>query len=76
MTDMERQHGDPLRGIAEQVADCFAARGYAFVEDDRIDSLAAALRDFLAGAGIPVHAGGSGQGAQRAGIVRASAGTR
>ena len=46
---------DVLRDIAEQVADCFAASGYAFVEEDEIDKLAAALRSFLAAAEIPLH---------------------
>lgn len=45
---------DPLRHIAEQVADCFADSGYAFVEEDRIDGLAATLGSFLTVAGIPV----------------------
>ena len=44
-------HG-PLRRIAEQVADCFAASGYAFVEDDKIDGLAVTLGSFLTSTGI------------------------
>jgi len=51
---MVQQHLDPLWGIAEQVADCFSERGYAFVEDDKPGALAAALRLFLTDAGIPV----------------------
>jgi len=46
---------DPLWGIAEQVADCLSERGYAFVEDDKLGALAAALRLFLTDAGIPVE---------------------
>ena len=45
---------DPLRHLAEQVADCFAGSGHAFIEDDKIDGLADLLRSFLAVAGIPV----------------------
>ncbi|MEV6341869.1 hypothetical protein [Actinoplanes sp. NPDC051851] len=43
---------DPVWRIAVQVADCFSQGGYAFVEDDMIDSLAATLRTFLERAGI------------------------
>jgi len=46
---------DSLWHIAEQVADCFAYSGYAFVEDDKIDGLAATLGSFLTVAGIPVN---------------------
>lgn len=52
---MSIQTGDPLRRIAEQVADCFAECGYAFVEDDKIDGLAAVLRSFLTAAAIPIN---------------------
>jgi hypothetical protein len=52
---MGAQHSDPLRHVAEQVADCLSARGYAFVEDDNLDTLAATLRSFLTAAGIPVN---------------------
>ena len=45
---------DPLLRIAEQVADCFSEQGYAFVEDDKLEGLAAVLRSFLMVAGIPV----------------------
>lgn len=48
--------GDPLHWIAERVADCFAASGYAFVEEDQIPGLAAVLGSFLTVAGIPVDA--------------------
>jgi hypothetical protein len=44
-----------LRQIAEQVADCFADSGYAFVEEDKIEGLAATLGSFLCSAGIPVN---------------------
>ncbi|GAA3351408.1 hypothetical protein GCM10020358_80990 [Amorphoplanes nipponensis] len=46
---------DVLRHLAEQVADCLADRGYAFVEEDRIEGLAATLGSFLASAGIPIN---------------------
>jgi hypothetical protein len=49
--------GDPLWHVAERVADCIAERGYAFVEDDKVGALAAALRSFLMAAGVPVNAG-------------------
>ena len=46
---------DVLRHIAEQVADCFADSGYAFVEEDNVEGLAAVLGSFLTLAGIPVN---------------------
>jgi hypothetical protein len=46
---------NPLHRIAEQVADCFADSGYAFVEQDKIDGLAVVLDSFLTEAGIPVN---------------------
>ncbi|MCA2216285.1 hypothetical protein [Jidongwangia harbinensis] len=46
---------DPITEIAEQVADCFSERGYAFVEDDHIEALAETLKCFLKTAGIPVQ---------------------
>jgi len=46
---------DALWHIADQVADCFADSGYAFVEEDKIDGLAATLGSFLTVAGIPVN---------------------
>ena len=49
---------DTLRHIAEQVADCFADAGYAFVEEDKIEGLAAALGSFLTVAGIRVNSPG------------------
>ena len=52
---MSTQNSDPLWHIAEQVADCFSERGYAFVEEDKLETLAAALRSFLTVAGIPVN---------------------
>lgn len=52
---MVTMHADPLRLIAGQVADCFANSGYAFVEEDKIDGLAATLGSFLTAAGIPVN---------------------
>ena len=53
---MSIQTSDPLRRIAEQVADRFAECGYAFVEDDKIEGLTAVLRSFLTAAAIPVNA--------------------
>jgi hypothetical protein len=41
--------------ITQHVADCFSEDGYAFVEDDMLDALAAALKSFLTNAGIPVN---------------------
>jgi hypothetical protein len=31
---------DPIQRITQQVADCFSASGYAFVEDDKLEALA------------------------------------
>ena len=52
---MGTERCDPLHQIAEQVADCFAELGYAFVEDDKIEGLAELLGSFLTVAGIPVN---------------------
>jgi hypothetical protein len=52
---MSADDHDVLRHIAEQVADRFADSGYAFVEEDKIDGLAATLGSFLSLAGIPVN---------------------
>jgi hypothetical protein len=57
---MRAQNADPLRQIAEQVAYCFAERGYAFVEDDKVEGLAALLESFLTVAGIPANLAGTG----------------
>jgi hypothetical protein len=51
---LRSQSGDALRQIAEHVADCFSDRGYAFIEDDKIDDLADLLGAFLTAADIPV----------------------
>lgn len=51
---------DPLHRIAEQVADYFTYSGYAFVEEDKIDGLAATLGSFLTVAGIPINPPDSG----------------
>jgi hypothetical protein len=58
---------DPLRRAAGQVADCLAGSGYAFIEDDKLEALAATLRSFLLRAGIAVEQGQAGReiGAQR-----------
>ena len=53
---MIAQVDDPLLWIAGRVADCFSKYGYAFVEDDKVETLAATLRTFLTEAGIPVNA--------------------
>jgi hypothetical protein len=54
---MSADDHDLLWRIAEQVADCFADSGYAFVEEDKIEELAAVLGSFLSLAGIPSDAG-------------------
>ena len=50
------QSHDPMQRITRQVADCFSEDGYAFVEDDKLEALAAALTSFLTDARIPVNA--------------------
>jgi len=57
-------HGT-LRHIADQVADCFADSGYAFVEEDKIDGLMATLGSFLTVAGIPVSPSDASDSASR-----------
>lgn len=52
---MITQVDEPLMRIAEQVADCFSESGYAFVEDDKVQTLAAVLQTFLTVMGIPVN---------------------
>jgi hypothetical protein len=52
---MGTQNDDALRHVAEQVADCLSEGGVAFVEDDKLDTLAVALQSFLTAAEIPVH---------------------
>ena len=52
---MSADDRDVLRHIAEQVADCFADSGYAFVEEDKVEGLAAMLGSFLTLAGIPIN---------------------
>ncbi|GAB1645398.1 hypothetical protein [Krasilnikovia sp. MM14-A1259] len=51
---MDAQDDDPMVAIAEQVTYCFSERGYAFVEDDKVQALADALRSFLEAEGIVV----------------------
>jgi hypothetical protein len=46
---------DTLQQIAARVADCFSESGYAFIEDNMIDSLAVLLGSFLTVADIPVN---------------------
>jgi len=49
---MTVHNSDPLWPVAERVADCFSEHGYAFVEDDKLEALAAALRFFLTATGM------------------------
>ncbi|GAB1643095.1 hypothetical protein [Krasilnikovia sp. MM14-A1259] len=56
MTDT---NGDPLQRMAERVADCISQSGYAFIEDEKIESLATALQSFLRAAGIQPEDGHS-----------------
>ncbi|BFU46603.1 hypothetical protein [Krasilnikovia sp. MM14-A1004] len=51
---MDVEHTDPMMEIAEQVTYCFAERGYAFVEDDKVAALADTLRAFLKTGGVAV----------------------
>jgi hypothetical protein len=47
------QPNDPILAVAHKVADMIAYCGYAYVEEEHVDGLAAALRSFLSSAGIP-----------------------
>ncbi|KHD75997.1 hypothetical protein MB27_19075 [Actinoplanes utahensis] len=58
---MIAQTDDPIRDVAEQVADSLSHRGYAFVEDDKVEPLAATLRAFLQAAGIPLNVAGEAE---------------
>lgn len=49
------QQNDPILAVADRVADTIANCGYAYVEEEHLNGLAAALRSFLSSAGIPVH---------------------
>jgi hypothetical protein len=49
------QQDDPILAIAHKVADTFTYSGYAYVEEEHLNGLAAALRSFLNSAGIPVN---------------------
>jgi hypothetical protein len=51
---MSHPASDPLRCAAEQMADCISGRGFAFIEDDKIDALASMLESFLLAANITV----------------------
>ncbi len=44
-----------IRNVAQGVAACIADYGVAFVEDDKLDALAATLRTFFQAASISVH---------------------
>lgn len=52
---MKTGNEDPLLHGARRVADTLAGCGYAFIEDDQLDGLAAVLRSFLTVARIPVN---------------------
>jgi hypothetical protein len=52
---MVAQIDDPLRHVAGRVADCLSMSGYAFVEDDKVETLAEVLQTFLTVTGIPVN---------------------
>ena len=54
---MDVQQQNPIGDIIERVADYLAERGYAYVEDDKLDDLAAALTAALRAAAIPIHSG-------------------
>jgi len=49
------QSCDPMHRIAHQVADCLSESGYAFIEDDKLEALAAALTSFLNEADVPIN---------------------
>ena len=49
------QQDDPIRAIADKVADMITYSGYACVEEEHLNGLAAALRLFLSSAGIAVN---------------------
>ena len=49
------QQNEPILAIAEKVADMITYSGYAYVEEDHLNGLAAALQAFLNSAGIPVN---------------------
>ncbi|MFI1996788.1 hypothetical protein [Actinoplanes sp. NPDC020271] len=44
-----------IRNVTVGVAACIADYGLAFIEDDKLDALSAALLVFLNTAGIPTH---------------------
>ncbi len=69
---MSGRERDPIYRIAEQVADYFRYSGYAFVEEGKIDGLAAMLQSFLAVADIPVNSAYIGDLASAADQTRAS----
>lgn len=49
------QQNDPILAVANKVADMITYSGYAYVEEEHLDGLAAALQSFLNSAGIPVN---------------------
>ncbi|GIE95811.1 hypothetical protein [Paractinoplanes rishiriensis] len=59
---MKTGNEDPVLRGARRVADTLAGCGYAFIEDDQLDGLAAVLRSFLTVARIPVNSTEAGTG--------------
>ena len=49
------QQNDSILAIANKVADVITYCGYACIEEEHLDGLAAALQLFLNSAEIPVH---------------------
>ncbi len=56
----DRCDGVDCRQLAGWIADCLAAHGLAFIEDDEIEELGGVLRQLLSAAGIRGGAGCSG----------------
>jgi hypothetical protein len=48
-------HADPMIDVAQAVSGLFGVIGFAFVEDQHIEVLAATLRAFFRSADIPIH---------------------
>jgi hypothetical protein len=49
------QQNDPILAVANKVADMITYSGFACVEEEHLDGLAAALQSFLNSARIPVN---------------------
>ena len=56
------QQNDSILAIANKVADVIAYRGYAYVEEEHLDGLAAALQAFLNSVEILVNPEPAGDG--------------